>query len=71
MGDTQYQHLIYASPYIPGKLKNEWAWPVSQVMAILNLDGDKVMRISDQGAMQIAVDSGLAQYEYILPAQSK
>ena len=29
------------------------------------------MRISDVGAMQIAVDSGIAQYDYILPAQSK
>jgi hypothetical protein len=27
--------------------------------------------ISDQGAAQINVDSGLAVYEYILPAQSK
>jgi hypothetical protein len=29
------------------------------------------MRISDQGALQITVDSGIAEYEYILPAQSK
>jgi hypothetical protein len=29
------------------------------------------MKFSDQGAMQIQVDSGLATYEYILPAQSK
>ena len=29
------------------------------------------MKISDQGAMQITVDSGLAEYNYILPAQSK
>jgi len=29
------------------------------------------MKFSDQGAMQISVDSGLATYEYILPAQSK
>jgi len=29
------------------------------------------MRITDQGAMQITVDSGIAEYNYILPAQSK
>ena len=29
------------------------------------------MSISDQGAMQISVDSGMAKYDYILPAQSK
>jgi len=54
-----------------GKLKHTWAWPVVQVMQILNLSGDKTMKISDQGAMMITVDSGLALYDYILPAQSK
>ena len=53
------------------KLKQSWAWPVTQVMSILNLDGDKTMKIADAGAMMITVDSGLATYDYILPAQSK
>lgn len=56
---------------IAGQLKRAWAWPVSQVMSILNLTGDKVMKISDDGAAMITVDSGLAVYNYILPAQSK
>ncbi len=53
------------------KLKQSWAWPVNQVLSILNLDGDKTMKIADAGAMMITVNSGLAEYEYILPAQSK
>jgi len=40
-------------------------------MSILNLAGDKVFRISDEGAAQITVNSGLATYNFILPAQSK
>jgi hypothetical protein len=56
---------------VKGKLKQSWSWPVSQVMSILNLDGDKVMKIADAGAMMITVDSGLASYDYILPAQTK
>jgi hypothetical protein len=56
---------------VDGKLKQAWSWPVVQVMSILNLTGDKTMRISDQGALQITVDSGITEYEYILPAQSK
>ena len=56
---------------VDGKLKQTWSWPVNQVMSILNLTGDKTMRISDVGAMQITVDSGIAEYNYILPAQSK
>ena len=56
---------------IEGSLQHTWSWPVAQVQAILNLDGDATMSISDQGAMKISVDSGMATYDYILPAQSK
>jgi hypothetical protein len=56
---------------ITGKLKQSWSWPVSQVQSILGLSGDITMKISDMGAMQITVDSGLVVYDYILPAQSK
>jgi hypothetical protein len=58
-------------PNVDGKLKSVWAWPVVQVMSILSLAGDKTIKISDAGAMMITVDSGLAEYNYILPAQSK
>ena len=56
---------------IEGTLGHTWSWPVAQVQSILGLDGDKTMSISDQGAMQITVDSGMVKYDYILPAQSK
>jgi len=56
---------------VEGTLSHTWSWPVAQVQAILNLDGDLTMSISDQGAMKITVDSGMAKYDYILPAQSK
>ena len=64
-GEFVFQHGI------EGNLQHTWSWPVAAVQAILNLDGDLTMSISDQGAMQISVDSGLAKYDYILPAQSK
>jgi hypothetical protein len=56
---------------VDGKMKQTWSWPVNQVMSILNLSGDVTMRFADVGALQITVDSGLAEYNYILPAQSK
>jgi hypothetical protein len=56
---------------VSGKLKSTWSWPVNAVMSILSLAGDKTIRIADAGALQITVDSGLAEYNYILPAQSK
>ena len=58
-------------PNVSGTLKHTWSWPVQQVLAILSLDGDKKMKIADVGAMQITVNSGLTEYNYILPAQSK
>jgi hypothetical protein len=58
-------------PSVTGKLKQVWSWPVQQVQSILGLSGDITMRIADAGALQITVDSGTAEYNYILPAQSK
>ena len=56
---------------VTGAIRGQWSWPVKAVTSILDLVGDKVMQISDSGAMQITVDSGIARYEYILPAQTK
>ena len=56
---------------VAGTLSKGWAWPVAAVISILSLPGDKVFRISDEGAAQITVNSGLATYNFILPAQSK
>jgi hypothetical protein len=64
-GSFVFQHDV------GGKLKHTWSWPITQVISILGLDGKTTMRISDQGAMQITVDSGITEYNYILPAQSK
>ena len=64
-GEFVFQHDV------EGTLSHTWSWPVQQVQSVLNLDGDITMSISDQGAMKITVDSGLAKYDYILPAQSK
>jgi len=56
---------------VSGTIKRAWAWPAKQFASILDLTGDKTVRISDDGAAQITVDSGLAVYNYIIPAQSK
>jgi len=58
-------------PSVVGTLTKNWFWPVAEVLAILSLPGDKTFRISDQGAAEITVDSGLAVYQYLLPAQQK
>ena len=58
---------------VQGKLTKGWAWPLAQVLSILKLSdtSQATMGFSDQGAMQIAIDSGIGKYEYILPARSQ
>jgi hypothetical protein len=56
---------------VSGTLARNWSWPVAAVIAILGLSGDKTFKISDEGAAMITVDSGIAEYNYILPAQTK
>jgi hypothetical protein len=58
-------------PGVSGTVSKGWAWPVGAVIGILNLAGDKTFKISDEGAAQITVDSGLIEFEYTIPAQTK
>jgi hypothetical protein len=56
---------------VSGTLSKSWSWPVAAFIAILSLPGDKTVRISDEGAAQITVDSGIGVWNYTLPAQTK
>lgn len=56
---------------VKGTLSKSWRWPVAPVISILSLLGDKTMRISDDAAMQITVNSGIAEYNYTIPALTK
>lgn len=57
---------------IVGSLNKSWAWPVANVLSILKSSDSNNTKISfsDSGAMMITLDSGLAIYKYIIPAQS-
>jgi hypothetical protein len=56
---------------VSGSLKTTREWPLPQVQGILGLNGDKVLEISDEGAMQITVTSGLAVHQYTILASCK
>ena len=58
---------------VAGKLDRGWTWPVAQILPILKLatEGNTAkMSLSNEGAIQITLDSGLAVYKYIIPAQA-
>lgn len=56
---------------VTGSLTRPSMWSVKQFVSIMDFVGDKHIYISDQGVMKITVDSGIAEYEYLLPAQTK
>lgn len=56
---------------VSGQLTRAWHYPISQVVAILNLNGKIEMKFSDAGAAMITSVSPCATYEYILPAFQK
>jgi hypothetical protein len=56
---------------VEGKLTKPWSWPVAPITAILGLNGDKTIKFSDEGAAMLTVDSGIAEYNYIIPALTK
>jgi len=67
---THSGNFIFQSS-VGGTLSKTWMWPVKQFISIMDLVGDKTVRISDAGAAEVTVDSGIATYRYLLPAQAK
>lgn len=63
-------NFVFA-PSTGGSLSKQLYFPVAVVNSILSLPGDKTFRISDDGVAEITVDSGIANYRYMLPAQTK
>jgi hypothetical protein len=57
---------------VTGKLDRGWTWPVAPILAILKIAdvNNTRMSLSNEGAIQITLDSGLAAYKYIIPAQA-
>lgn len=55
---------------VTGSLRSSKTYRVKQIISILDLVGDKLMRISDSGVLQIIVHSGIAEYHYYLLAYS-
>ena len=68
---THGGEFVFATD-VTGSLSKAWTWPVSQVLSILKISdaNNTKISISNDGAMQITLDSGIAKYQYIIPAQA-
>jgi hypothetical protein len=63
--------FVFATGVV-GKITKAWTWPVTSVLSILKVADANNTKISfsNEGAMQITLDSGLATYKYIIPANA-
>jgi hypothetical protein len=63
--------FIFATD-VKGNLNKGWTWPVAPVLSILKIAdvNNTTMSLSNEGALQITLDSGIATYKYIIPAQT-
>jgi hypothetical protein len=68
---THAGEFVFATG-VTGKLDRGWTWPVMPILSILKIAdvNNTKMSLSNEGAIQITLDSGLATYKYIIPAQS-
>jgi hypothetical protein len=57
---------------VTGKLDRGWTWPIVPILSILKIAdvNNTKMSLSNEGAIQITLNSGLATYKYIIPAQA-
>ena len=68
---THGGEFVFAMDVV-GKLDRGWTWPVLPILSILKIAdvNNTKMSLSNEGAIQITLDSGLATYKYIIPAQA-
>lgn len=68
-GGDRAKILVNADP--GGDMTHEFKWPLDTVLKILQLGDNSniVMSFNPKGLLQIKIDSGLAEYTYLLPAK--
>jgi hypothetical protein len=68
---THGGEFVFATD-VKGTLTKAWTWPVGSVLSILKIAdaNNATIAFSNDGAMQITLDSGLAVYKYIIPANA-
>jgi len=68
---THGGEFIFATG-VTGNLTKAHTWPINAILSIFKISdvNNCKLSISDAGALQITLDSGLATYKYIIPANA-
>jgi hypothetical protein len=67
---TSYSGKRVFATNVTGTYTENFYWPLSKVLTILNLgmSGKCKMSVSELGVLKISIDSGIGTYDYILPS---
>jgi hypothetical protein len=56
---------------VSGTFNGTLKFPVNLVIQVLNMAGDKTIKIAEKGILEITIDSGIGTYRYLIPAVGK
>ena len=73
LGPAGNEALLEFQKDVKADFKKNWVWPTDLVLKLLKLGETAKTTISllDKGVMKVSLDTGLAEYEYVLPAKSR
>ncbi len=73
LGDPALQASFLFAKDVVGEMTNPWTWDLGKVLSILKLSSNAEcsMRFLDKGLLQITLNTGQAEYNYILPAKAR
>lgn len=73
LGNPESQASFLFAKDVKGEIANPWIWDLSKVLNILKLSSNAecTMSFLDKGVLQITLNTGLAKYNYILPAKAR
>ena len=73
LGDPALQSSFLFAKDVKGEMTNPWTWDLGKVLSILKLSSNAEcsMHFLDKGLLQITLNTGQAEYNYILPAKAR
>lgn len=73
LGEVGNESTIEFHQNVSGVLKNNWSWNIGQALKLIKLASNATLTIgfSDRGMLKIAVDTGIAQYEFTIPPRQQ
>lgn len=73
LGEVGNESTIEFHQNVSGVLKNSWTWDINQVNKLLKLASNATLSIgfSERGMLKIAVETGIAKYEFTIPPRQQ